>query len=272
MSRSHQVSFPFTLSLDIGYIAKFGEKLLRVAVLALAAETNKSRQMVNKVDLNGKWERSMKLGPFNNIQLAFSGLERLEEGQKGIEKFFGGAGVVKNGASTLTSSKPTLSSASMDEGTMIGKRKDSIVGGAEMRVDKKARVDDKPNITLAPAVQKAYFQSESAPPIVSDDILSFPCDRCSKPITLPMTSLPANLNEMEDGDRQVALQLSLDREKVSHLDYHFARDLLDEQRRTDRNLKPSAPATSSRANSKVSVAKETGQSTLKGFFGKRGSR
>ncbi|KPV75063.1 uncharacterized protein RHOBADRAFT_15469, partial [Rhodotorula graminis WP1] len=62
--RSHQAPFPFTSSLSIAYILRAADKLLRAALSESA------------------------VGPYSNMMLSFSGLERLEDGQRGIEGFF----------------------------------------------------------------------------------------------------------------------------------------------------------------------------------------
>nr|ODO02270.1 DNA polymerase eta subunit [Cryptococcus depauperatus CBS 7855] len=65
-SRSRQTPFPFTRNLSTEYILKFGNKLWEEATQPMSRKT-------------------MKL---NNIALSFTGLEKLEEGQQGIEGFF----------------------------------------------------------------------------------------------------------------------------------------------------------------------------------------
>nr|XP_018261447.1 DNA polymerase eta subunit [Kwoniella dejecticola CBS 10117]OBR83605.1 DNA polymerase eta subunit [Kwoniella dejecticola CBS 10117] len=65
-SRSRQTPFPFTRNLSTEYILKFARKLWEEATAPMK---------------NG----NMKL---NNIALSFTGLERLEGGQQGIENFF----------------------------------------------------------------------------------------------------------------------------------------------------------------------------------------
>ncbi|KAK8854812.1 hypothetical protein IAR55_003551 [Kwoniella newhampshirensis] len=79
-SRSRQTPFPFTKSLSTEYILKYAKKLWDEATQPMK---------------NG----NMKL---NNIALSFTGLERLEEGQRGIEGFF-------------TNSKPPQSSSAMTD-------------------------------------------------------------------------------------------------------------------------------------------------------------
>ncbi|CEQ42593.1 SPOSA6832_04423 [Sporobolomyces salmonicolor] len=73
--RSHQSAFPFTSALSIAYIFRAAEKLLRTATGADKAPAS--------------FGPETSVGPYSNIQLSFSGLERLEEGQKGIDGFFG---------------------------------------------------------------------------------------------------------------------------------------------------------------------------------------
>ncbi|GAA5983899.1 hypothetical protein JCM10908_005967 [Rhodotorula pacifica] len=83
--RSHQAPFPFTSNLTRTYILKAGEKLFRVAIGAGQSTERITDQTT--------------IGPYSNLQLSFSGLEKLEGGQRGIEGFFTSAAVTA-GAST----------------------------------------------------------------------------------------------------------------------------------------------------------------------------
>ncbi|WWC71597.1 uncharacterized protein I206_105555 [Kwoniella pini CBS 10737] len=97
-SRSRQTPFPFTRNLSTDYILKFARKLWEEATAPMK---------------NG----NMKL---NNIALSFTGLERLEGGQQGIENFFGQP--KPQASETLGISepelRPTVSSANSSSGNI----------------------------------------------------------------------------------------------------------------------------------------------------------
>lgn len=95
-SRSRQAAFPVTNSLTIDYVLKCGEKLMKEYI----------------AERHG-------IGAITNLQLSFSGLERAERGQQGIQGFFnpGNAGMSAARASPVPTSTISLSSKA------LGKRK-----------------------------------------------------------------------------------------------------------------------------------------------------
>ncbi|KWU47272.1 DNA/RNA polymerase [Rhodotorula sp. JG-1b] len=170
--RSHQAPFPFTSNLTRAYILKAGEKLFRTAIGAgLSTERITDRTTV---------------GPYSNLQLSFSGLGKLENGQRGIEGFFasaaaassaGGPPVATNGARERVKSESLILSSSSDENE-----------------------DD----------------ATSALP-------RFRCPRCSKVLTVPEEVRRATEGGEMQADKADEV---LEREKAEHADWHVARDLL----------------------------------------------
>lgn len=94
-TRHKQTGFPMTGTLTVDYITKFGERLLK--------EFMEER--------TGKWRISI-------MSLSFSGLERVEKGQKGIQGFFGNGGISVEAASARCSPAPVSEKS-------LGKRKAS---------------------------------------------------------------------------------------------------------------------------------------------------
>lgn len=230
MSKSHQVSFPFTARLDIAYIAKFGEKLLRVAILSADNGNGKTNQ-------NIKFDSETKIGPYSNIQLTFSGLERLEEGQKGIERFFSG--------STMSASSAFLPLKSMC------KRSADDVPIEERAKVKKERMHE------VEEPKKIAVEMDIPMPAPSP---TFTCSRCAK--------------------KGISVE-----KKSEHDDYHFARDMYEEDKKVEKKgqekkLKNKSSGSSAQSgggsgsgSGSGSDGKRTerraGQGTLNGFFSKR---
>jgi DNA polymerase eta len=223
VSKSHQVAFLFTARLDIAYIAKFGEKLLRVAILSADNGNGKTNQ-------NMKFDSNTKIGPYSNIQLTFSGLERLEEGQKGIERFFSG--------STMNASSAFLPLKSMS----TSKRSADDVPIEARATVKKERMNE-----LEEPKKIAVEMDIPIPPPSP----TFTCSRCAKK----------------------GISVS---KKSEHDDYHFARDMYDEDKKVEKkgqdkkpkNKRSGSSAQSGGASGSGSGGKKT-QGTLNGFFSKR---
>ncbi|ORX38540.1 hypothetical protein BD324DRAFT_621278 [Kockovaella imperatae] len=96
-SKSRQTAFPFTRNLSTEYILKYARKLW-----------DEVTQPMNK--------GNMKL---NNIALAFSGLERLEDGQKGIENFFNPNNNAKAATATATGATVKRSTSPTSRGVHV---------------------------------------------------------------------------------------------------------------------------------------------------------
>ena len=248
--KSHQIAFPFISKLEVGHILKHGTKLFRIAINS----GNKGKE-IRQSDLEAD---RVKVGPYSNIQLSFSGLEQIEAGQKGIERFF---------------------EAGM---TVGGKRK--VVKEEVVEAEKKRMKieDDSTPIASTSTRPPALTSTPTPAPVerkkrLSQPLPSFVCDRCKKTISPSLHSLTALQSEHPNLDTTALHKLLIKREKAEHVDYHFAGDLLQTERERSR------PAVTSHGGFKVdpSVVKKkvvrkvkekeeggesSGQSTLQGFF------
>jgi hypothetical protein len=95
-SRSRQAAFPVTNSLTIDYILKCGEKLMKEYI----------------AERHG-------IGAITNLQLSFSGLERAERGQQGIQGFFNPG----NTGNLVARASPVPPSIKSPSSKALGKRK-----------------------------------------------------------------------------------------------------------------------------------------------------
>lgn len=174
--------------MDIAYINKFGEKLLRIA--------------------NGDKQQSLgpetKIGPYSNIQLSFSGMEKLEDGQKGIERFFSGPPAAEGkraGPSTID--RPIKRPRIWDKPTT--REVDALVidedDGEENDIEV-VEVDNNPTLPTAT------------------------CDVCSKALEIP----PNVARALAPNFASNAVAEALRKVREEHADWHVARALLEEDR------------------------------------------
>jgi DNA polymerase eta len=152
----------------------------------------------------------------------------VEEGQKGIEGFFSAA-VVGKDSGKRTSEQVEGEAEEEDD-------------GKRMRLEGPVLEEDVPII---------------APP--DPPIPSFTCPRCSKVLILP----PSAIDSLRPTFDPITMEQLLAKERSEHDDYHFARDMLESERKGAR----SAPVVGKKvvvpSKSKV---KPGGQQTLSGFF------
>ncbi|GAA5820714.1 hypothetical protein JCM11251_003125 [Rhodosporidiobolus azoricus] len=243
--RSHQAPFPFTSTPSALYILKHGEKLVRIAM----GGTTPANPSISV-------PKETKIGPYSNIQLSFSGLERLEEGQRGIEGFFGaapkGRGVPnvsvagedarskKRGATPSMENgkakkhKTTASSGfapifgsvpisngnggSAEELTLSDSDDGDGAGGPGEEDVKPANLSTSP--TASPPPAKRVKRDPSA------SFTSYTCPRCGQ-VVLP----PVALDEDEDEGEEEKMDDVLKRLEAEHADWHVARDLLEKERK-----------------------------------------
>lgn len=236
--RSHQAAFPFTSRLDIPYIIRFGEKLLQIAIGA-----------GDKLTAIGP---DTKIGPYSNIQLSFSGLEKLEEGQKGIEGFF-----------TAGPSKPVK--REKDDATESKAKRRKVDDDAQDRQEKDEATTE----------QETLILPSSPPPDPALSLPTFTCPKCSKTISLPSSAV----DSLRPGFDLSAAALLLQKEKDEHSDFHFARDMMEQERKktfastTKGGAKggatKSAGGKSGKGSSTKAPSKPTGkgQQSLTSFFG-----
>lgn len=239
MIRSHQAPFPFTSNLTRTYILNAGEKLFRTAIGAgQATERITDRTTV---------------GPYSNLQLSFSGLGQLEQGQRGIEGFFvsapatSGSTTATNGARQRVKSESVAPKAEedMDDTTPASskKRGASFFGPSTFKDDAKPTINtckqkkrDPPVLVKsiganANGTEELILASSSDEDEERDSAWNksglprFRCPRCSKVLTVPEEVRRAiEGGEMQDDKADEVLE----REKAEHADWHVARDLLGE--------------------------------------------
>lgn len=210
--------------------------------------------------------RKDEVGPWSNVQLGLSGLERVEAGQEGIEMFFGpgvGAGVVSGAGGRDGEEEddsllpppppPTKKRKALDADTEETKPFPSLPS-AVIKQPKLAPVVKKRKATPLPTA------STSAPQA------SFTCPRCHIVLSAPLARL--------------------EKDKAEHEDYHFARDMLEEERKAQREeegvgVKPVGVKGKGKgvktggggvkvkgAGGAEGAKGGGGQQTLQGFFGK----
>lgn len=116
---------------------------------------------------------------------------------------------------------------------------------------------------LDPAAGEGVMELPSSP---LDAVLTFTCDRCGKTLSV------------EDGSGTSAERVA--RAEAGHADYHFARDLIESDRRAERapSKKPKLGEATTKVGKKVDkekgavkakVGREGGQQSLSGFFRKK---
>ncbi|GAA5999791.1 hypothetical protein JCM10207_005912 [Rhodosporidiobolus poonsookiae] len=283
--RSHQIPFPFTSTPSIAYILKHGEKLLRTA-------------MGPPTPLTGALPPETAIGPYSNIQLSFSGLERLEEGQRGIEGFF--AASTAGGAGSGANSAKAQGGGAAGEGKKAGTKRQASApppatkGKANQR-DKKRKVANGSAAAVAAqdGPEELVLSSDSSdddasgsgadkkPSLAAKTRAALPtvrCERCGKTLGL---SSEAQAAVEKEGRGEDALQEAMRRVEDEHRDWHVARDLLETERKQSGwgfGSSSGAPSSSSgpsatgkksskegKEGKKAKKAKK-GDGTLTGFF------
>lgn len=234
MIRSHQAPFPFTSNLTRAYILKAGEKLFRTAIGAgQATERITDRTTV---------------GPYSNLQLSFSGLGKLENGQRGIEGFFvsaaaaAGAPSATNGARERVKSESVPPKEEEDDTPPAPKNRGASFFGASTSKD-----------DVKPTIKKLKQKKRDPPPVLvksvganangTEELIlassSDEDDRSGSPSGLPQFRCPACGKVLTVSDevrraigggemRADKADEVLEREKAEHADWHVARDLLGE--------------------------------------------
>lgn len=106
------------------------------------------------------------------------------------------------------------------------------------------------------------------------DLPTFTCSRCSKTLSIP-SDLIATLKPDYNPS---AIQVLFEKEKAEHVDYHFARDMFEEERNVEREAlrgpaaggkKAKSSETKSSSSKGSDKGREEGQKSLKGFFSKK---
>ncbi|GAA5896768.1 hypothetical protein JCM8208_007082 [Rhodotorula glutinis] len=237
--RSHQAPFPFTSSLSIAYILRAADKLLRAALSSSSAPTPAHG---NAPSLSSE----SPVGPYSNMMLSFSGLERLEDGQRGIEGFF-----AAQQARGTASGAGGARAASVGAGSVEGKVKREVEGpeGEDGRAEKRRRrgkgkalegkgsssttvrsreptIEVLPNGTEALVLSSSEDDEGAAPPsrrAKRPRAPTYTCARCAR-----VLSVPDGVAERGGEDE---VREALEREKAEHADWHVARDLVETERK-----------------------------------------
>ncbi|GAA5820482.1 hypothetical protein JCM3770_005545 [Rhodotorula araucariae] len=290
--RSHQAPFPFTSSLSIAYILRAAEKLLRVALGPSPSSSS------------GGPAPESPVGPYSNIQLSFSGLERLEDGQRGIEGFF--VPQQARAAATVAIDPPAPSDPGTASASLaVDERAARVSAASEPRASKRRRRshsraaagkhEREPTIELQPDGTEALILLSSSEEDEEDDdhddtvgarprrgkkpsrrpLPTHTCARCHRVIAL---SAAAERAVAREGWGQDAVASALEREKGEHADWHVARDLLESERRKDGwgksggDAAGSAAEGSSKKGKGLSAVRKTkaDKGTLNGFFKRAG--
>ena len=229
VKHSHQSSFPYTSNLTISYIVQQAEKLLRIALDSSAPEnsvissTSFSPSSVLPMSPKKKGgslfiNHETDIGPWGNLQLCFSGLERLEEGQKGIARFLATSSNTAEG--TKEQEKVKRAKSEVMEHQQGGRGREE----AQLPSPKKRKLeqDDSNSILVLSS------PSPSPPPVSRLPTLTCPRPGCSRILEIPSSSLPSLI--AADYSR-VSITEALKRVEDEERDYHLARDMVEEERK-----------------------------------------
>lgn len=253
--RTVQMPFPFTRHLDADYIAKYGRKLWD--------------------DNIGKQER-IKL---TNISLQFTGLAKLEAGQRGIEGFFSkGAAKKEEGPRSSEEKGREVQDHAPDPKSQSLKRERSVSKapeieakrrkqpkGIETFLSKSSSASNTPATPISVDSGSTSAASGSVTPVLaadgSDDAADravgekeegdesgWSCPKCSERFVLP-DHVPSS--EAEEWKRAT---------KQEHEDFHFALSL---QEGGSPPRQPRPPTSTSSSSSKP---KKKGKPDIKSFF------
>ncbi|KAL7008241.1 N-acetyltransferase eso1 [Cystobasidiomycetes sp. EMM_F5] len=221
ITRHKQTNFPMTANLTVDYISGFGERLLKEFMS----------------ERNDKWRISI-------MSLSFSGLERVEKGQKGIQRFFGANG---NNIAGIDRGSPAPS----DSEKLLGKRKQSEEVVDLTLGDPTSEAEPIDNLTIpvnnanGEAGQTLLTDDEDE----DDDLLEvqptgpvFKCPRCNGYVSI--TPLP--------GEQMSTATVRVEK---AHIAKHIQADSVQAAARSTMTKKPS-------------TKKRKGQQKLKSFFTK----
>lgn len=162
-----------------------------------------------------------KIGPYSNIQLSFSGLERSEGGQRGIEGFFSAAGAAAGKASEgARATREATSEGQDDKGK--GKRR-KLDEEDDDGTPAPAINDDDNEITLA-STPPPPSRSPTPPP---PELPTYTCPTCRRTLSLPSSAI----DSLRPSFDLSAAALLLQKDKDEHADWHFAREMVEKDRK-----------------------------------------
>ncbi|GAA5843556.1 hypothetical protein JCM9279_000791 [Rhodotorula babjevae] len=239
--RSHQAPFPFTSSLSIAYILRAADKLLRAA---LSSSTAPTAAHGNAPPLSSE----SAVGPYSNMMLSFSGLERLEDGQRGIEGFFAAQQARGTASGSAGGRAASVGVGSGGDGRV--KREVEEGEGEDGRAEKRRRTGKgkalegkgsststrsrEATIEVLPDGTEALVLSSSedddgapapAPPrrTKRSRAPTYTCARCARVLCVP--------DGVAERGGEDEVREALEREKAEHADWHVARDLVETERK-----------------------------------------
>ncbi|KAM0791567.1 hypothetical protein ACM66B_006013 [Microbotryomycetes sp. NB124-2] len=225
--RSHQAAFPYTSKLDIAYITRHGEKLLRTAI----------GESPNVAVGSKAPSPDLKIGPYNNMMLSLTGLDRAEEGQKAIESFFSAATATSTPTTNGTKSK-VVQTDSKDNVERKRHASTPALTAAPAKKVKRADAKDKKSSFFGPAKGDMVVLDDSDDDDDDDvetsqvpaqrlALAQSTCARCKQ--TLRVSKSQLNLCEDEEQVKQAMAKV-----EAEHADWHFARDVMEQDRQEDK--------------------------------------
>jgi DNA polymerase eta len=207
-----------------------------------------------------------KIGPYSNIQLSFSGLERSEGGQRGIEGFFSATAAGKASEEPVRVKREATTEGQEDNGK--GKRRKA---GADENDEASAALanNDGDEITLASTPPPPSRSHTPEPP----GLPTYTCPSCRRVLSLSSSAI----NSLRPSFDASAAALLLQKEKDEHADWHFAREMVEKDRKKTWAGSVKSTGGSSKGRSeksgkakggeKAEGKKQKGQQSLKSFFG-----
>lgn len=183
-------------------------------------------------------------------------MEKLEAGQQGIEGFFAGNKNAPVRRDSTENAKGVSKKRKLDMGEEDGGRSELSAVVAES------------NRITSPQQQPSREPSVEATP----NLPTWTCTRCSKIIHIS----PESILELRPLFSPPSIVAALEREKAEHIDYHFARDLHEDERNVRREELDNGPV-KKKIKKKIGgvnnvgekeIKSTGGQQSLKGFFSK----
>lgn len=222
-SRSKQAPFPFVRDITVDVIAAAGDKLWKELV---GSEGSRSTPM-----------------KINHVQLAFSGIDSMETGQRRIEGFFQKP---QSSGSKDTDRASGPLSFSNNNGNLALPPSDSSNGGP---------------------VEQIPPPDETGIPQAEQHALSFVCERCGERIALPNNAPGGSGGDVGVLDQtfQDEMHEVLRTLRLEHDDFHFAQDLAKQSDSGDRGVKRTAIRPSEAQPSGKRRKKAQGKSKTEGI-------
>lgn len=267
-TKSKQAPFPYTSRLDLDYITQRAIKLVRAAV-------------GERLDVIGP---DSVIGSYGTLQLGFNSLERLEEGQGGIREFFTDVrqppvkpvAAVAAAVAAAAKSMPQQVDLSSERGPVAKKRRRDHGHNEEVTApranDERGTHDE---------VDRGGELDKFSPQTLARAVLpSTQCPRCSETIAISrhaiiqlQLALECDPGTSRGQNNVVVVEAALRKAQDEHADWHFARDMLEEERKKDWTATSSSTTIKKKSKKKqktndvaVGAPLSKGQASLKSFF------